>query len=162
MTNLFIKRISSYLLGIFILVIFIIATLLFLGSISNYGVAERGTKYVIPENYSGWICVNYNSDAAPLLEDSDGFMVVNTIGQNMVRTSSPMLIGKSYDKFYNIIDNVLVIDEDLRIGGGITVNDEKSLTHMFWVSTGKIKKDYLKYINNNLKDKDKLCTGRWN
>ena len=131
---------------------------------------EKGTRFLIPEKYSGWICVSYNAEGTPPLEKQDGFSLIKVPKNGIVKTSSSMgsyteegcYIPRN-DEYYYYSEKGTREAKELDIGGGFTrrKTGEKEITSYFWVSTkGNAESDYGKYVKGFDALQDPTC-GPW-
>ena len=123
----------------------------------------KGSRFFIPEKYSGWICITYQMKDAPLSKIEDGFLVHKISNNGVIHTSSKIRTSPVYDEFYYYSKNTIRRAKELKVGGGFTSQKEgeKSITSYFWVSSGNLQEDYEKYV----KDRDMLSNppcGKWN
>ena len=70
--------------------IIIAATLLHLagGWLQGGGASTPGFRYVLPEGFSGWACVDFGVDGAPPLTREEGLYVIEPTKGTILRTSS--------------------------------------------------------------------------
>ena len=118
----------------------------------------KGTKYLFPEKYRGWVGVTYNAKNFPPLKKENGFLLVKIPKNGMVKTSStPNTYSKegyyipTYDEHYYYSDKGIREAKELAMGGGFTVQKEGSdeFTSYFWISTkGNLKSDYDQYVKD--------------
>ena len=135
----------------------------------------KGTKYLFPEKYRGWICVTYNADGFSPLSKDDGFLFVKIPKSGILKTSSvPNNYTKegyyvpTYNEEYYYADKGRREAKELAVGGGFTVHKEGNdeWTSYFWISTkGNSKSDYAQYIKDVPKMDDNgtiepVC-GKW-
>jgi len=94
-------------------------------------------RYLIPENYSGWLCVKYSVPGAPALEMEDGYRLVKLPAQGVVETSTEGMPGKFKDEFWRYSGATRRQMNEKELGGGHTIarsEDPARYTFMFWVS----------------------------
>lgn len=95
-------------------------------------------RYLIPENYSGWLCVTYAVPDAPALEMEDGYRLVKFTTSGVVETSTEGKPGKYKDEFWRysgVTRRQMNVEKEL--GGGNSIarsNDPARYMFMFWVS----------------------------
>lgn len=95
-------------------------------------------RYLIPENYSGWLCITYSVPGAPALEMEDGYRLVKFPASGIVETSTEGKPGKYKDEFWRysgVTRRQMNVEKEL--GGGNSIARSKNLagyTFMFWVS----------------------------
>ena len=152
-----------------ILIICIILALIYIGLIFYAFQPTKGSRYLLPEKYSGWICVSYEVEDAPLLKKEDGFLLLKIPENGIVKTSSTTgnyskegYYIPTYDEFYYYSKNNIRKAEELKMGGGYTVQmeGEKSITSYFWVSSENPDEDYEKYVKGRDVLQNPHC-GRW-
>jgi len=120
--------------------------------------------YVLPNNYSGWICVFYNSkNKTPIKKIKDNYSLFNIPENGILYTSS---IDKdsisSHKEFFFRQKNKIIPAKNLKYGGGFYYQNNTENVSLFWVSSGNIKKDYKKYVELDFgKTPKDLCKGRW-
>lgn len=150
-----------------ILISFVVLFVSYMGFLAYAHSPIKGNKYLLPENYSGWICVTYNDDGFPLLKEEDGFLIAKIQKNGILKTSSKMRTSPVYDEYYYYAKDDIRKAEELKIGGGHTsqMDSEKSITNYFWVSSGNIEEDYEKYVKDRPKmDKNGFINpvcGQW-
>ena len=95
-------------------------------------------RYLIPEGYSGWLCVTYSVAGAHPLEIEDGYRLVKFSQSGVVETSTNGMPGKYTDEFWFYSGNELrKMNFEKEMGGGYTVAKPEfpeRFTFMFWVS----------------------------
>lgn len=135
----------------------------------------KGTKYLFPKKYRGWICVTYNAKRFPPLQKENGFFLVKIPESGVLKTSStPNTYSKegyyirAYDEYYYYTDKGIREAKELAMGGGFTVHKEGSdeWSSCFWISTkGNSKSDYEQYVKDVPKIDDNGIIepecGRW-
>lgn len=114
-------------------------------------------RYLIPDGYSGWLCITYGVPEAQPLPMEDGFRLVKFEQSCTIVTSSAQMPGHDYyDEFYFYSGNTRRLLRNNELGGGYTVSQEKSktpsITYKFWVSKN-VSEDYQLYV----KGKDSSC-----
>lgn len=96
-------------------------------------------RYLIPENYSGWLCITYSVPGASVLEMEDGYRLVKFPASGIVETSTEGKPGKYKDEFWRYSGATRrKMNLEKELGGGHTVTqpgDSARYTHMFWVSS---------------------------
>jgi hypothetical protein len=95
-------------------------------------------RYLIPENYSGWLCVTYSVPGTPALEMEDGYRLVKFPASGVVETSTEGKPGEYYkDEFWRYSDATRKqMNVEKELGGGHTVariENPARFTFMFWV-----------------------------
>jgi len=133
------------------------AVALFIGFIVLIGgQAPKRDRYLIPENFAGWLCVSYKVPGAAALPTEDGFRLVKFPSSGVVETSDEGLPGKYKDEFYYFSsDGKRSHFPNGEMGGGHTEANENSpdrFTMKFWVSRDA-QVDYPKYVE----DKPNAC-----
>lgn len=119
----------------------VVAILISLGyvvSLINADMPKR-ERYLIPENYFGWLCITYSVSGAPALEVEDGYRLVKFPTSGVVKTSTEGKPGKYKDEFWRYSGLTRrQMDVEKEVGGGHTVTQPGAsarYTHMFWVSS---------------------------
>lgn len=107
-------------------------------------------RYLIPENFAGWLCVSYKVAGAADLPTEDGFRVVRFPSTGVVETSFEGLSGKYKDEFYYYSGGERrPLDVGREMGGGYTVAKAETpdrYTFKFWVSRDA-RADHEQYVN---------------
>jgi hypothetical protein len=100
--------------------------------------AEKRNRYLIPEGYTGWLCVSYGVAGAPVLEMEEGFRLVRFPETGEVVTATSAMPGQHKDEFfYYKGDQRQRVDASREIGGGYSSkpdNETGGYTFRFWVS----------------------------
>src|SRR6266487_1765419 len=69
--------------------------------LGGYFLTEKRNRYLVPRDYSGWLCVNYGVTSAPQLSiDENGFTVVKFPTSGIVHTSSLGKPGPLIDTYF--------------------------------------------------------------
>jgi len=140
-----------------ILIVSFILALLYVALLLYAFNPSKGSRYLLPEKYSGWICVSYNVKDAPLLEKQNGFILLKVPKNGIVKTSSTSgtyskegYYIPTYDEYYYYSKKGIRKAEELKMGGGYSsqIEGEKSITSYFWVTSGDVNEDYEKYVKN--------------
>jgi hypothetical protein len=105
----------------------------------DVGTPKRN-RYLIPEGYSGWVCVTYAVAGKPPLPLEDGFRLVKFDGGGIVETSDSGMPGKLRDEFLFYSENgTRPLNFSTEMGGGGTIASVDSpdrYTFRVWVSSG--------------------------
>jgi hypothetical protein len=110
-------------------------------------ITEKRNKYLVPVDYSGWVCIAYGVPGeAPLAIDPDGYQTVRVPGNGIVKTSTLGKAGPLRDAFYLVSpDGTSTRMPGERIGGGGTFASLNSASGVFasyfWISESP-KADY--------------------
>ena len=98
----------------------------------------KRNRYVIPENYRGWLCVAYAVPGAAPLPKEEGFSLVTFDATGVVQTSDLGSPGEFKDEFWwRASDERKRLNLEAELGGGFTMADIRAPdrhTFMFWVS----------------------------
>lgn len=133
-----------------------IAISLFISTVACYALLVyvhtpgKGGRFYIPEKYSGWICVSYEVDNMPPLNEEDGFLIYKIPQNGVLKTSSKPRLSPSYDEYYYCTKEGTRKAEELEMGGGYTVqtDGQKEFISYFWISSSDANKDYEKYVKD--------------
>ena len=113
------------LISLFIFFIFIINT--------N---TQKGYKYIIEEGYVGKLEITYNIKNKPPFILEDGYQVAKFPSDGIIKTSSTPILGKSKDKyFFYTKGNVLIPVTNVKLGGGMSIEEKNSYKFQFWISS---------------------------
>ena len=96
---------------------------------------QKGYKYIIKEGYIGKLIIIYNVKNELPFSYEDGYQIVKFPSNGIVKTSSKPILGKSKDKyFFYTNDNIIVLADDIKLGGGMSIENNNSFRFEFWVS----------------------------
>jgi hypothetical protein len=62
--------------------------------------SSRSVRFLIPENYTGWVRVEFDISGAPALPVEDGETIARIPSSGKLSTSSPEQFGVSHDQFF--------------------------------------------------------------
>lgn len=121
---------------------FISLCFVFIGIFCVSGCAEmeKRNRFLIPENYVGWVCVSYGVEGASFLEIEDGFRLIKFDDSGIVETASDVIGGHGYlDEFWWYSPRGRVpLNLEKELGGGSNVyllGAPKKYISGFWVSS---------------------------
>jgi len=118
----------------------------------------KGYIYYFPENYAGWICVEYGADGFAPLTEQDGYLIVKVPSSGILKTSSPLRTSPTRDKYYYYNGIQIKDAKELQLGGGGTIQrtGETQITSKFWISNNA-KRDYDLFVRGKSFDESMPC-----
>jgi hypothetical protein len=109
---------------------------------------EKRNRFVIPEDYAGWLCVSYGVRGAQELPTEDGYRLIAFPPGGVVETSTLGIPGAGYvDEYLSGDKGRREMDIARELGGGYTESGAQpgKYTHKFWVSRNA-RADHAKYV----------------
>lgn len=92
------RRPAQIIVGILLLVLLI--ALPFWLARDTRSVGVRSSRFLIPENYTGWVRIEFDVQGAPPLPKEGGEYVITIPPDGILRTSSPEQYGWAHDRYY--------------------------------------------------------------
>jgi hypothetical protein len=110
----------------FIILTLTAAVVIFFLWLGGYFVTEKRNRYLVPRQFTGWLCVNYGVPSEPPLPiDSEGFSIVKFSSSGIVRTSSLGKSGRLVDRYFYFHEGSKTEVPESNFGGGGTYSDPR-------------------------------------
>jgi len=112
---------------------------------------QRRYRYLIPQGYTGWLCVSFGVPHAPALPVEDGYEIVSFPPSGIVETSTALRPGVGYGDehlFYDGDGNRNVVTSG-QLGGGFTESSGSARKVEFWVSPD-VRRDQNRYVGRGV------------
>jgi len=75
------------------------------------------SRYLIPQDYVGWVRIEFNINGAPVLEKEDGYSRFTIPESGRLQTSSSIEYGVAHDEYYYYSPRGRTVLKETRSGG---------------------------------------------